>query len=186
MALTRARCVAGAQAVCAEAEAVRAAILGAAREARQVWEDLARMRARIAEAKPPQGALDVKPGPGGMQDIELLAQASALVARCAARTVAGQFAAAVEAGLIAPATAEALMDAHRLARAVTSAGRLLVDGPLTAEALGQGARAMLCRETGRPDLARLEADLARLREATSDAIDAVLAARPEPRSGGRG
>ncbi|NBC96653.1 MAG: glutamine-synthetase adenylyltransferase, partial [Deinococcus-Thermus bacterium] len=71
MALTRARCVAGTPDVCAEAEAVREEILRQPREAAQVWGEVAKMRARLADAKPPQGPLDVKPGPGGLQDIEL-------------------------------------------------------------------------------------------------------------------
>ncbi len=50
------------------------------------------MRARIAEAKPGLAAWEAKLGPGRMQDIELPAQAAALLAGDAARDVPAQLA----------------------------------------------------------------------------------------------
>ncbi|MEE4117630.1 MAG: glutamine-synthetase adenylyltransferase [Paracoccaceae bacterium] len=183
MALTRAACVAGSPQVCAEAEAVRAAVLGATRAPAQVWADLSRMRARLAEAKPPKGPLDVKPGPGGLQDIELVGQAGALLARSTARRTAAQLDAAARAGLMPRETGESLKRAYRFARSVQSAGRLLVDGPLLPEALGQGARAVLCRETGMSDLAALEARLAEARADAAALIDAAVAEGVEGAAG---
>ncbi len=176
MALTRAACLAGSPEVCAEAEAVRASVLGSPREAGRVWSDLGRMRARLAEAKPPKGPLDVKPGPGGLQDIELLGQAAALLACSTARRTAAQLDAAARAGLFERETVETLKRAYRLARGVQSAGRLLVDGPLSADRLGQGARAVLCRETDQPDLASLERRLEQERRQAAALIDAAVAA----------
>jgi glutamate-ammonia-ligase adenylyltransferase len=176
MALTRAACVAGSPQVCAEAEAVRAEVLRAPRDPARVWGELARMRARLAEAKPPQGPLDVKPGPGGLQDIELFGQASALLAGATARRTAAQLDAAVRAGLLERPAVETLKRAYRFARSVQSVGRLLVDGPLAPEALGQGARAVLCRETGQPDLAALERRLGEDRREAAALIDAAVRA----------
>ncbi|RDC72433.1 glutamine-synthetase adenylyltransferase [Rhodovulum sp. 12E13] len=183
MALTRAACVAGSPQVCAEAEAVRAAVLGAPRAPAQVWMDLAKMRARLAGAKPPKGPLDVKPGPGGLQDIELVGQAAALLAGSTARRTAAQLDAAARAGLMPRETAESLKRAYRFARSVQSAGRLLVDGPLAPEALGQGARAVLCRETGMADLAALEARLAEERAEAAALIDAAVTGGVEVQEG---
>ena len=52
--------------------------------------DAAAMRARLAAAGRAGGTWAVKDGPGGMQDIELLGQATALAAGCAHRTTAAQ------------------------------------------------------------------------------------------------
>lgn len=175
MALTRARCVAGAPEVCAEADAVRRAVIAAPREAGAVWAEVAKMRARLAEAKPPRGPLDVKPGPGGLQDIELLAQAAALLAGATARRTAAQLEAAAKAGILAEETVATLRSTYRFARSVQSVGRLLVEGPLTPEKLGQGARAVLLAETGERDLEALEQRLEMSRAEAANLIEAVLA-----------
>jgi glutamate-ammonia-ligase adenylyltransferase len=174
MALTRAHCVAGAREVCAEAEAVRAAVLAEPREPAAVWADLAKMRARLEEAKPPRGPLDVKPGRGGLQEIELVAQAAALLVGASARRTAAQLDAAARAGLIAKETAETLRATYRFARSVQSVGRLLVDGPLVPEKLGQGARAVLLRETETESLEALERALTERRAAAARLIDGLL------------
>ena len=175
MALTRAACVAGSAAVCAEADAVRAEILAMPRDAGAVWADLARMRARLAEAKPPRGAFDVKPGAGGLQDIELFAQAGALLAGSTERRTAAQLEAAAGAGLVSRQTVDTLTTSYRFARAVQSVGRLSVEGALTAEALGQGGARVLLRETEMPDLAALEARLTADRAEAAALITAVMA-----------
>jgi glutamate-ammonia-ligase adenylyltransferase len=104
------------------------------------------MRARIAQARGEAGPWDLKAGPGGVQDIELLAQAGALVAGDPARTTPGQLAAASEAGLIA--SADALTADFRLLQRLRTALRLIADGPADPETLGQGARDFLAREAG--------------------------------------
>lgn len=174
MALTRARCVAGSAEVCAEAEAVRSAVLAAPRDAGEVWAEVARMRERLAAAKTPTGPLDVKPGPGGLQDIELLAQAAALLAGSTARRTPAQLDAAARSGVLSREAVEDLTGAYRLARNVQSAGRLLIDGPLTAEALGQGAAGVLLRVTGEDTLEGLSDHLAAARAQAAARIDAAL------------
>jgi len=178
MALTRARAVAGAAAVCGEVEAIRAEVVTAPRAARAVWDGLAAMRARLAEARPPAGPLDVKPGPGGLQDIELFGQAVALLSGSTARATAAQLQAAARAGLVTRETAQALARAHRAARAVQSAGRLVLDGPLTAERLGAGAAGVVLRSADAPDLATLGQRLAAARAGAAAAIAATLDAAP--------
>ncbi|MEM9902356.1 MAG: glutamine-synthetase adenylyltransferase [Pseudomonadota bacterium] len=184
MALTRARCVAGAAEVRAAAEAVRSEVLSQPRAAGEVWDELGKMRARLSEAKPPQSPLDVKSGPGGLQDIELLAQAATLLSPASARRTQAQLDAARRAGILPAQTAETLARTYRLARAVQSATRLLHNGPLTPEAFGQGARAVLLRETGQDGIDALcmhlrdaRAEAARL---IDDVIDGAHAAAPAP------
>ena len=64
-------------------------------------------------------------------------------------------------------------------------GRLLVEGPLTPEKLGQGARAVLLAETGESDLDALEQRLEICRAEAANLIEAVLAgAGVGPEAGG--
>ncbi|RYH10183.1 glutamine-synthetase adenylyltransferase [Tropicimonas sp. IMCC6043] len=174
LALTRARPVAGSLSLREEVEAVRLAVLEQDRDAGKVLEDVRDMRRRLAEAKGRQGVLDVKRGPGGVQDIELIAQAGALLTRAHARRTAPQLAAAARAGWLKPEESERLTAAYRLARAVLSVGRLLVDGPLDPDTLGQGACEVLARETGFTDLDALLDELERRRADATGIIDALL------------
>jgi glutamate-ammonia-ligase adenylyltransferase len=174
MALTRATPVAGSAEVCAEAEAVRAAVLARPRARDEVWQELARMRGRLAAARGAAGPLDVKPGPGGLQDIELLGQAGALLAGASARSTPAQLAAAARAGVLDRDAADRLAASYRFGRAVLSAGRLVHHGELSPEALGQGARNVILREAGMADMDALARALAARRAEAAGLIEATL------------
>ncbi|RIY01620.1 bifunctional [glutamine synthetase] adenylyltransferase/[glutamine synthetase]-adenylyl-L-tyrosine phosphorylase [Aureimonas flava] len=74
MALTRSRPVAGEARLCEEiGEAVREAIRSH-RADPLLSDDVADMRARLDVQKPPRGALDLKRVPGGLTDLEFIAQ----------------------------------------------------------------------------------------------------------------
>ncbi|MDV7141854.1 glutamine-synthetase adenylyltransferase [Tropicimonas sp. TH_r6] len=174
LALTRSRPVAGSLALREDIEAVRLSVLAQPRDGAKVLEDVRDMRRRLAEAKGQQGVLDVKRGPGGMQDVELVGQAGALLTGAHARRTAPQLAGSARRGWLSKAEAEQLTATYRLARAVQSVGKLLVDGPLDPETLGQGAREVLARETGFEDLESLIAALQARRSAAAEVIDAAL------------
>jgi [glutamine synthetase] adenylyltransferase / [glutamine synthetase]-adenylyl-L-tyrosine phosphorylase len=70
MALCRARPLFGSDQGKARAAAVIEGVLRMPRDPAKVVADAARMRADIARHKPPQSALDVKLGPGGLVDLE--------------------------------------------------------------------------------------------------------------------
>ena len=78
MALTRARIIAGDGPL---ARAVEASFERALRprDAKGVREDALSMRRRLAEAKPPKSDWDLKARPGGLQDIEFIAQTLQLI-----------------------------------------------------------------------------------------------------------
>ena len=116
--------------------------------------DVADMRRRLAEAKPPDGPLDAKRGPGRMMDVELLAQLGALVAGSGARSVELQLAAGQKAGVIAADQMAQLKKAYGLCWQVQSALRLLADGGAVPD-LGEGAQAFLARTTDTADLSQL-------------------------------
>jgi glutamate-ammonia-ligase adenylyltransferase len=134
--------------------------------------DVAAMRVRLQAAKPPDGALDAKNGPGRIMDIELAAQTVALIAGSPARGVERQLAAG--AGSILPQMdAQALTAAYRLEWQLHAASRLLTEGTLVADELGEGARAFLLRETGATGtevLARALAEAASQAEAATSRL----------------
>jgi glutamate-ammonia-ligase adenylyltransferase len=74
MALTRARAVAGSPAAMERAESSIRAVVCQPRDSRKVAEDVADMRARIAQQFPGDRLWDLKYCPGGLIDIEFLAQ----------------------------------------------------------------------------------------------------------------
>jgi len=159
LALTRARAVAGAPEVAADVEAVRNTVLGAEHCRDKVLREVATMRARISAAKKPSGPWDAKIGPGRLQDIELVAQAGALLAGSNTQDPVTGLQSAVAAGWLSDADGDAMRAAYRLCWGVQSVSRLLSGKPLDTDAIGEGGRAMLLRETGCESLEELRETL---------------------------
>jgi glutamate-ammonia-ligase adenylyltransferase len=90
LALTRARPVTGAAELGARVETFRRDLLARAKDGAKILADTAGMRTRLAEARPGQGPLEAKHGPGRLQDIALVAQAGALLAGAPARDTEDQ------------------------------------------------------------------------------------------------
>ncbi len=161
LALTRARPVAGDPALADEVETIRQR-----RADREIagcddpLSDTAEMRARIFAAKAPDGEWEAKIGDGRLQDIELLAQSSALRAASPARRVEQQLRAGKAAGHFDAAAEEALQQAYRFLWRLQAGERLLTEKPLDTDAIGEGGRVFLLRETGASDLADLRSRLA--------------------------
>jgi len=173
LALTRARAVAGTAALGADVEALRRDLLGQ-RPRAEVLREVAKMRARIAAAKSPDGPLDAKIGPGRMQDIELLAQAGALIDGCAVRSTSEGLAAAARAGVISAASAGYLTEAYALQGALQMASRLLSERALDPETLVGGGAGFVLRECGAETLSDLGGMLADFRDQADQAISAAL------------
>lgn len=159
LALTRARTIAGPQDLRADIEGIRSQVLSSPRGLRDILGEVATMRGRIAAAKAPAGIWDAKTGPGRMMDIELVAQAGALVSGSGARDVAAGLQGAVACGWLKVAEGEHLEAAYRLYWSVQVAARLLSGKGLDAATLGEGGAQFLCRSTGFDSLAALEARL---------------------------
>ena len=173
LALTRARVIAGSDTLGHDVEALRCALMGQ-RPRQEVLREVAEMRARIAAAKAPDGPLDAKIGPGRMQDIELFAQASALIAGEVTRDAAAGLRAAAQVGLVPDAAP--LIAAYDLQARLQMAARLLVDGTLTPDALTGGGRAFVLRETHAKTLEILLSDM----NAQRAAADAIITKALEP------
>ncbi|QBY00552.1 glutamine-synthetase adenylyltransferase [Rhodophyticola sp. CCM32] len=177
MALTRARPVAGAPDLLADIEAVRRDVLARHPAPGRVLADMAQMRGRVQAAgrAPATGALAVKDGPGGGQDIELLAQAAALCAGDPARDVAGQIAAMPRIGWLTAEEAQSLTATHQLFASLQQATRLLTDRDLDLDEIGMGGCAFLCRAAGVQNIETLTAALDAARAEAARMIGAVLA-----------
>lgn len=157
LALTRAQAIAGPQSLRGDVEALRQTVLTQPRARAKILGDVAEMRIRIAAAKVPEGMWDAKIGPGRLQDIELLAQAGALIGGQSARDIPAGIEAARAAGLFDAAQAKALDAAYAQIWALQCAGRLLSATPVQSESLGRAGVAFLCRTLGCDTLAALEA-----------------------------
>ncbi|SFR03962.1 glutamate-ammonia-ligase adenylyltransferase [Poseidonocella sedimentorum] len=175
LALTRARGVAGSEALGADIESLREEVLSAPRAQAKVLHDLEEMRVRLAAAKSPAGPLDPKPGPGRAQDIELFAQAATLLAgKPSRRTPAGLIAAA-RLSLIDLPEAEELQETYALCVALQISLRLLANTAVSPEELGLGARRFLLSQTGDADLAGLQARFAKRTERAAEILEQALA-----------
>jgi glutamate-ammonia-ligase adenylyltransferase len=171
LALTRARVVAGPAELTADVEAFRQALLGEKRDPGPVLEAVADMRRRIAEAKGGGGPWEAKLGRGRMQEIELVAQAMALISGKPVRQVPRALRGT---DLLPKAARETLVSAYGLFWALQIGARLVSETGLDPEALGTGGCAFVARLTGQADMAALEAALSRQAEDAGNTIDALL------------
>ncbi|WP_026757373.1 glutamine-synthetase adenylyltransferase [Sediminimonas qiaohouensis] len=183
LALTRARVVAGSQELASDVEEVRRAVLEADHSRDKVLVEVAAMRARISAAKSPSGAWDAKIGPGRLQDIELIAQAGALLAGSDRQDPVRGLQSSVATGWLSDADGAALQAAYRLCWGVQSVSRLLSGKPLDTEAIGEGGRAMLLRETGCETLEDLRGALSDQIRKAAEIIDRNLPASADEAAG---
>jgi glutamate-ammonia-ligase adenylyltransferase len=183
LALTRARPMAGPGALCTAIEAFRLELLSRPRERAEILRAVAEMRARILAAKGEGGIWDPKSGPGRMMDIELLAQAAALLAPPPVRQTPRAIG---RARFLEPDHRALLRAAYARQWAVQIGARLMTEGPLQVDELGRGGRAFLARLAGTEDLEALAQTLTRDAARVRAAIDAALAAYgPEQVDGAR-
>ncbi len=164
MALTRARPIAGDASLMAETEAAVRAVLAAPHAAGAVLADVVDMRAMLEAEKPAEGPWDLKLAPGGLVDIEFIAQALQLLHGADHPAVLGTetetvLAAASRAGLLPPAEAELLLPALRLYQRLTQIVRLCVGGAFKVDEVPKGLLALLARASELPDFATLDAHL---------------------------
>jgi glutamate-ammonia-ligase adenylyltransferase len=171
MALTRARFVAGPPALKRRAEAALKAALTAARG--DPIADAASMRARMLRELPPEGPWDLKLAPGGLVDVEFIAQALQLaVAPRKPAVLRGRTAeclsALAEARALTRAEAETLIGADRFWRMLIGLIRLTV-GRWKEPDLPPAVAEALCHAGG------VEVDLSRLRAQIAEVGRAVRA-----------
>jgi glutamate-ammonia-ligase adenylyltransferase len=171
MALTRARVVAGPPALVGRVQVAIARAIASGPPPARVRADAAAMRTRLARQLPPLGPWDVKHAPGGMMEVEFVAQALQLIHAPAHPDVASpttrEALARLHAiGALDAADAETLLRADRAWRTVAGILRL-TEGRLPGEALSAASAEALLRAATAAGLAGV--DVAGLR-ATLDAL----------------
>ncbi|RJL02873.1 glutamine-synthetase adenylyltransferase [Paracoccus aestuarii] len=178
LALTRARAVAHAgpegASLAAEIEDLRLQVLRARGGDARVLPDLAEMRDRLFAAKPARGALDMRQGPGRLQDIDLIAQSCALRAGDGARSSLAQLRAGRRAGLLTAEQADRLASIWRMLWGLHASGRLLTDRVPSPSEIGKGGRDFLLRDSGAADLDDLAATAGSLAGEAAGLIDALV------------
>jgi [glutamine synthetase] adenylyltransferase / [glutamine synthetase]-adenylyl-L-tyrosine phosphorylase len=162
MALTRARPLAGDKAFVALTKKEFASIISRRHSRKKVLADILEMRAMIESEKGGEGAWDLKQAPGGMIDIEFIAQYLQLVHAAKHPEIVSTetdvvLIAAAKAKLISSRDAEALLPALHLYQALTQILRLCVDGIFRREESPKGLLELLARAGDLPDFVRLDA-----------------------------
>ena len=161
MALTRARVIAGDPALAERIRGALQAILARPRDPAKLAKEVADMRARIAQQFPGEQFWDLKYRPGGMIDVEFIAQYLQL--RHAAEspgilhpTTAEALRRIAAAGYLNPEAAAELIDAARLWHRLLGMLRLTVGGPVDTASLGPGLARALATAGGVADIDALE------------------------------
>jgi len=109
-----------------------------------------------------------------LQDVELAAQALALIAGRPDRSTLDQIAAGQAAGLIEPQEAECLRAAARLFWTLQCTGKLLTGELIDPDRLGEGGRRLILREAGADSVEALARHLADVAQAADAVITAIM------------
>ena len=182
MALTRGRLVAGPQALREKVEAEIQRRLTQKRPAADIITDARNMRARMAETFAGRNPWDLKHAPGGLVDIEFIAQTLQLVhapqqpAILNTNTVAALFNLKA-AGFLAADDADALIASARLQHALTQVLRIALDETLKVEEVTPGLKALLTRAAEWHSFDQVETRLATVQQQTRAIFNRLMAAQ---------
>jgi len=160
MALTRARVVAGDETLGAQVNAEIEAILALPRDGKKIRRDAAEMRDLIAKEKPAAGIWDLKLIPGGLIDLEFIAQAATLLGAVETDhrlTATADILAHLKPDFAEPQARQELCDALALYSVLTQTIRLCLTGSLDRDDVPPGLADLLLASTDLPDMAVLEA-----------------------------
>jgi [glutamine synthetase] adenylyltransferase / [glutamine synthetase]-adenylyl-L-tyrosine phosphorylase len=179
MALTRGRLVAGPRALQARVAAEIRRRLTEPRPSAVIIADARDMRARMAETFPGVNPWDLKYAPGGLVDIEFLAQTLQLVHAPAqpeilnTNTVAALYNLKA-AGFLTAQDADTLIAAAGLQHALTQVLRIALNETLKVEEATSGLKALLTRAAEWSDFGQVEARLADLQARTRDIFNRLM------------
>jgi glutamate-ammonia-ligase adenylyltransferase len=185
MALTRARLVAGPDALRAQVAAEIRRRLTEPRPAAEIVADARDMRDKVAAVFPGGNPWDLKHAPGGLMDIEFVAQAMQLVhAPRRPDVLDPNTVAALEklkaAALLSAGDVDMLIVSARLQHALTQVLRIALDEPPQIEDAARGLKALLTRAAGAGSFAETQARLAELQATTRKVFLTLL---PEGKRG---
>jgi glutamate-ammonia-ligase adenylyltransferase len=164
MALTRARVVCGSEALGRKVDDAIAGVLAIPRAPEGIVADAADMRAKLAAQFPGKSRWDLKFAPGGLVDIEFVAQTLQLTTAPRNATVLDANTVAAlqklaEARALGAADAQTLISTARIENALTQVLRIAVEGTLEPGEASPGLKALLARAAGSRDFEALENSL---------------------------
>ena len=178
LALTRARVIAAPPALAADIESVIRKTLTATADAAKVVADARDMREKLAAQFPGKNRWDLKYAPGGLIDIEFIAQTLQLCAAGHPEVLDANTIAALRkleaAGLQAGAQAATLIEAATLEHALTQVLRIALDGTLEPKDATHGLKALLLKAAGAENFEALEEQLAAAQSSVREILSRVL------------
>jgi [glutamine synthetase] adenylyltransferase / [glutamine synthetase]-adenylyl-L-tyrosine phosphorylase len=179
LALTRARVVAGPAPLAERVSSTIQATLAGSDARTDVVKDAREMREKLAAQFPGRNRWDLKFAPGGLVDIEFIAQALQLQHAHAhpdvlqTNTIAA-LAALGLARVLDPRQSRVLIEAARLQQSLTQVLRIAIDDTLESESATEGLKALLARAGDAADFTILELELARAQDGARAIFDHVL------------
>jgi len=182
MALSRARLICGDQSLIGEAESIIADVLSKKRDIPKVAHDVVEMRELIEKEKAPENGWDLKLIPGGVVDIEFIAQYLALIAPANGvdTTVngltTGAALKALGSDLMVSADLDTCLEAFALYTELSQLIRLCIDGPFDPKEAPAGLTELVCRAGDCPDIKTLEGEVKRLSKAVRKVFQTVVKA----------
>lgn len=186
LAMTRARVIAGPPGLRADLQATIAKTLCRPQDWTQLAAETVAMRAKVTEVFPGTNPWDLKYAPGGLMDLEFLAQALQLKLApehpgiLSTNTVAALRNLA-EVGALPPAEAELLIEAAALQGALMQTLRIALDGTLNSANASPGLKAILAQAGGAADFPTLQGRLSRLQAETRAIFTRILGQVRAPR-----
>jgi glutamate-ammonia-ligase adenylyltransferase len=179
MALTRGRLIAGTPKLQAQvAAAIRDRLTGG-RDPAKIFADARAMRSRMAETFSGRNVWDLKHTPGGLVDIEFIAQTLQLVhAPMRPDILDTNTIAALEklrqAGILARADADHLIASAQLQQALTQVLRIALDETLAIAEATPGLKTLLTRAAEAGSFASVETQLATLQSQTRGIFNRLM------------
>jgi glutamate-ammonia-ligase adenylyltransferase len=179
MALTRARVVAGDRKLMARARDEIARVIASRHDRAKVVADVREMRAMVEEYKGGEGHWDLKQTPGGLVDIEFVAQALQLIhgsrhPEIVSTETEAALSSIARAGLLPQNEADLLLPALRLYQSLIQILRLCVDGPFRPDAAPRALLERLARAGELPDFATLDAHVRETEAAVRASFERVV------------
>ena len=180
MALSRARMVTGEESLIRMAEGLMAEILSMPADRDKIRKDVAEMRELIDAEKPAKDIWDLKLIPGGLIDIEFVAQYLTLVQPDKAGAVAGRGLSTAETlqvmgeGVLDPLDLDTMLQAIGLYTELSQIIRLSIDGGFDPKEAPSGLVDLVCRAGDCPDVKTLEGEVKRLSKEVRAILKGVL------------
>ncbi len=178
MALTRGRVIAGDRSLAEAVEEEVAAILAMKRKRAEIAREAVKMRGLIEEEKPPRDIWDIKLVPGGLIDLEFLAQVAVLTQQVEGEGPTTGTAAVLSRlapSFAGPQVRQELCDAYALYLALSQIIRLCLTGPFEPDDVPPGLSDLILVATDLPEIGVVEAHLADTARTVRAHFNALLA-----------